>query len=272
MRGLYRGICVVSLFLLATAFAVTQTQPSDNTGGSAAPATSAEPTSGGFYRVGGSVSAPRVVYHVDPEYAEGARREKFQGTCILWVVVSAEGLPRDIRVARVLGHGLDEKAIEAVKQWRFEPARKDGKPVAVAVNVEVAFRLYSNGFEGSIAELEKRANAGDAKAELDLSEAYFQGRDVAKDEKAGYRLLLQAANQRLPKAQFQMGEYTASHGNRPGDDIVAYMWYAVAEHNGYKQSKKKMKELAARMSPQDIAEAQARAQSWPNPPVSTSPQ
>ncbi len=54
----------------------------------------------------------------------------------------ADGKPRDVKVARSLGLGLDEKAIEAVNQWKFEPAKKDGKPVAVAINVEVTFRLY----------------------------------------------------------------------------------------------------------------------------------
>jgi len=272
MRGMFRSICVVSLLLLASEFAIAQTQSPDNTGGGTAPnAGPAQSAGGGVFRVGGGVSPPRVIYGPDPEYAEGARKEKFQGTCVLYLVVSPEGLPRDIRVARVLGHGLDEKAIEAVKRWRFEPARKDGKPVAVAVNVEVAFRLFGGPLEGRIVQLEQRANAGDAKAELELSDAYFQGRDVTKDEKEGYRLLLQAANQKLPKAQFQMGEYTARQGSRPGDYVVAYMWYALAERNGYKQSKKKMKELAARMSAENIAEAQGRAQSWPNLPDSASP-
>jgi protein TonB len=56
--------------------------------------------------------------------------------------VGPDGKPRDIHVSRTLGLGLDEKAIEAVNQWKFEPALKDGKPVAVAINVEVQFRLY----------------------------------------------------------------------------------------------------------------------------------
>ena len=78
----------------------------------------------------------------DPEYSEEARKAKYQGTCVLWLVVGPDGRPRDIKVARTLGLGLDEKAIEAVKQWKFEPAMKDGKPVAVQINVEVSFRLY----------------------------------------------------------------------------------------------------------------------------------
>jgi len=97
---------------------------------------------GGAFRVGGGVSAPRPVYAPDPEYSEEARKAKFQGTCVLWLVVGPDGRPRDIRAARTLGLGLDEKAIEAVKNWKFEPALKDGKPVAVMINVEVSFRLY----------------------------------------------------------------------------------------------------------------------------------
>ncbi len=99
-------------------------------------------TGGGAFRVGGGVSAPKVVFSPDPEYSEEARKAKYQGTCVLWLVVGPDGKPRDIRVQRTLGLGLDEKAIEAVKTWRFEPALKDGKPVAVQINVEVSFRLY----------------------------------------------------------------------------------------------------------------------------------
>jgi len=99
-------------------------------------------TGGGAFRVGGGVSAPKVIYQPDPEYSEEARKAKYQGTCVLWLVVGPDGRPRDIRVQRTLGLGLDEKAIEAVKTWRFEPALKDGKPVAVQINVEVSFRLY----------------------------------------------------------------------------------------------------------------------------------
>jgi len=99
-------------------------------------------TGGGVFRVGGGVSAPRPVFTPDPEYSEEARKAKYQGTCVLWLIVGPDGKPRDIKVARTLGLGLDEKAIEAVKQWKFEPAMKDGKPVAVQINVEVSFRLY----------------------------------------------------------------------------------------------------------------------------------
>ena len=97
---------------------------------------------GGVFRVGGGVSPPRALDTPDPEYSEEARKAKYQGTCVLWLIVGPDGKPRDIKVARKLGMGLDEKAIQAVRSWKFEPAMKDGKPVAVQINVEVNFRLY----------------------------------------------------------------------------------------------------------------------------------
>jgi protein TonB len=96
---------------------------------------------GGVYRVGGGVTAPIVLSKKDPEYSEEARKAKYQGTVLLSIEVSPSGLASNIRVVRSLGLGLDEKAIEAVKQWKFKPGYKDGKPVTVAATIEVNFRL-----------------------------------------------------------------------------------------------------------------------------------
>ena len=93
-------------------------------------------------KVGGGISAPQAISTPDPKYTEEARSAKTQGTCILWMIVDDQGRPRDIRVVRGLGMGLDSKAIEAVKQWKFQPALKDGRPVNVQISVEVGFRLY----------------------------------------------------------------------------------------------------------------------------------
>lgn len=82
---------------------------------------------GGVYRVGGGVSAPRVIYDPDPEYSEEARQAKYQGTVVLWVVIGADGRAREVQVQRALGMGLDQKAVEAVRSWRFQPAMKDGQ-------------------------------------------------------------------------------------------------------------------------------------------------
>ena len=96
---------------------------------------------GGAYRIGGGVSAPTVIYQVEPEYSEEARKAKYAGKVMLSIVVDEEGLPQNIRVVRKLGLGLDEKAIEAVQKWRFNPGMKDGKPVPVQATIEVTFRL-----------------------------------------------------------------------------------------------------------------------------------
>jgi periplasmic protein TonB len=97
---------------------------------------------GGIYHVGGGVSAPRPIYDPDPEYSEEARKAKYQGSVLLWAIIGPDGRPRDLRIARSLGMGLDQKAVDAVTKWRFAPAIKDGQPVAVQVNIEVSFRLY----------------------------------------------------------------------------------------------------------------------------------
>jgi periplasmic protein TonB len=97
---------------------------------------------GNLYRPGNGISAPRPIYDPEPEYSPEARAAKYQGTVILQAIISPDGRPRDLRVARSLGMGLDEKAVEAVYNWLFEPARKDGRAVPVMIQIEVSFHLY----------------------------------------------------------------------------------------------------------------------------------
>jgi periplasmic protein TonB len=95
----------------------------------------------GIYKAGNGVSKPELIRKVEPEYSEEARKAKFQGVVVLYIVVDPNGNAINPRVMKSLGLGLDEKALEAVKQWKFKPGYKDGKPVAVAATVEVSFRL-----------------------------------------------------------------------------------------------------------------------------------
>jgi TonB family protein len=94
------------------------------------------------FEVGGDVTAPVPTYTPDPEYSEEARAAGYQGSCVLSLIVDANGNPRDIRVERSQGMQLDQRAIESLRHSRFEPARKQGKPVAVRTTVEFSFRLY----------------------------------------------------------------------------------------------------------------------------------
>ena len=88
------------------------------------------------------VTRPRPRYTPEPEYTETARHERYQGVVVLEMIVDSTGKVRDATVLRPLGMGLDDTAVSKVLTWRFDPARVDGKPVAVLMNVEVAFNLY----------------------------------------------------------------------------------------------------------------------------------
>lgn len=94
--------------------------------------------------VGPGITPPHAVFTPDPEYPESLRKgkHKIQGTCVLGMTVDKQGLAQDVHVTRSLDKRLDQNAIDAVKRWKFQPAMRDGKPVAVLTSVEVDFRLY----------------------------------------------------------------------------------------------------------------------------------
>jgi TonB family protein len=102
---------------------------------------SSEPPTPDVYRVGGGVTAPMLVSKAEPAYTQQARIAKYQGTALLSVEIGEDGVARNIKVARGLGFGLDQKAVEAVKQWRFKPGVKGGEPVKVAAQIEINFAL-----------------------------------------------------------------------------------------------------------------------------------
>jgi TonB family protein len=99
---------------------------------------------GHVYRVSkqSGVIAPKIIYQFDPELSEKARELKEQGTVTISLIVGADGKPRNLKVECSSALDLNEKALEGVKDWRFQPATKDGKPVMVEVSVGVEFRLY----------------------------------------------------------------------------------------------------------------------------------
>jgi TonB family protein len=94
-----------------------------------------------FYKVGGDVKPPVPVYQPEPAYTPQGRKDKVQGTVVLWVGVDASGNVAGVKLVKGVGKGMDESAIETVRTWKFKPATKKGKPVPVMCVVEVGFRL-----------------------------------------------------------------------------------------------------------------------------------
>jgi TonB family protein len=89
----------------------------------------------------GGVTAPKALYHPDPEYTDRARRKKISGTVLLSIVVTPEGTVRDAKVTTSLDKDLDQQALNVVNTWKFQPATKDDKPVPVRIAVEMTFRI-----------------------------------------------------------------------------------------------------------------------------------
>jgi TonB family protein len=85
------------------------------------------------------IVAPRVTHQVNPVYREDEEAFRITGSVIVGLVVSSKGEPKDVHVVRGLDKAVDQSAVEAVQQWQFEAARKDGKPVAVRITVEIRF-------------------------------------------------------------------------------------------------------------------------------------
>ena len=108
-----------------------------------APQTPSQPY-GQVYKIDKDVSAPKLTSSTPPVYPESARKDKgkFEGSCVVGMVVDASGAPHDVHITRSLGPDFDASAIKAVQQYRFDPAMRAGEPVAVSVNVEVNFKKY----------------------------------------------------------------------------------------------------------------------------------
>src|SRR5450432_1662943 len=93
------------------------------------------------YRVGNGTTAPRLIKKLEPAYTEEARAAKIAGTVLLQIVIEPNGTATDLQLLKGVGFGLDEKAVEAINQWRFQPGTRNGVPVPVQATIEVNFRL-----------------------------------------------------------------------------------------------------------------------------------
>jgi TonB family protein len=207
-------------------------------------------------------TAAHGIYTPQPDYTEVAREARREGVCVLSLIVGLDGRTSNIIVTKKLGLGLDEKAVEAVRTWKFEPGRRNGRPVPTHLTLSVQFKLIGND---KIVDLSERVKLGDPAAELELANAYFAGRDIPKDESRGLALLERAARDGLPAAQFQMGERTYGNGSDPQNYVAAYVWYVLAERGGFAQSQAKAEILAAEMTSEQLSEAQKLLDKWVTP-------
>lgn len=138
-------ICVRHLFDESMSIAVSVRESPQ---GNASPATDSSPAAGsgsaeGPYKVGGNISAPIVIQSVPAKFSSYARKKKISGSCQIGLIVDVNGIPQDVHVIQSLEPSLDQNAIDAIKEYRFRPAMKDGSmPVPVVLTVKVDFRLW----------------------------------------------------------------------------------------------------------------------------------
>ena len=136
------ALLFLSVLLLPSKTFAQTAAPQDSGGGAGASAPAGSGNYGPLRRIGGGVSAPAVLFHVAPQFSEEARQKKFMGVVLINMIVDQQGRPQNVHVLRGVGMGLDEKAIKAVKQYKFKPALLGGKPVPVELNVEINFQMF----------------------------------------------------------------------------------------------------------------------------------
>jgi len=211
------------------------------------------------------VFPPRPLHTPNPKYPAESRRAGIQGTSILSLVVGTDGLPRDIKVVRKLDDVLDERALEKVGTWRYQPAMKNDQPVEVEILVKIAFRLRDATHQ-KIADLWKGSDCADPKSEWALYKAYRDGAGVPQDEQLAMWFLKRAADWNLPEAQFEMGEHFYENPDGPRDYVSAYMWYALSKRAGGHDGERMLKTLAGEMTLEQLSEAEVRVGYWPEDP------
>jgi TonB family protein len=209
---------------------------------------------------------PRAIYSTEVEYTDEARQAKFEGSCLVSMIINPDGTPSNVVVTKKIGMGMDERIVETIGKWKFEPGRHSGKPVMSHLDLTLTFKLFGAN-TAKLLDLSEKARGGDPAAEFELANAFFEGRDIPKDEVQGMALLERAARSGHPQAQFQMGERAYGDGNSPENYISAYLWYVQAQRSGAEQAEAKVTELEARMTPDQLSEARKRLESSPTNPA-----
>jgi TPR repeat protein len=144
--------------------------------------------------------------------------------------------------------------VEAVRRSKFEPARRNGRAVSSRFTMSFAFHLLG-GDSAEFFRLSEKAATGDPEAEFALAKAFFEGREIPRDDARGMALLARAARGGLADAQLALGERLWGDGHDAAELVPAYVWFALAQRKGVAAAGQRAGELEARMSPAQRVEA-----------------
>ena len=205
--SMYKG-AVVAAFLCVGSFA--QEQPKT------------------VYRVGNGRTAPVLTARKEPGYSEEARFAKLQGAVTVALTIGEDGKPRDIRVVKPLGLGLDETAIAAVSSWEFTPGTKEGKPVAVQATIEVNFRLMMDARYWSLSGARFTRLAGAERPRLIKAP---QEASEEASEVATVRVAFDIDPNGVP-VNIQVGNSSDPKSSQPASDLIAGWRFEPATNNG----------------------------------------
>lgn len=255
-----KRLCLLSLLLLV-ATAIAQSVPS---------ATVESPDSVPLYKPGSGVSAPVPLSHPEPEISEQARVQKRSGIVTLTAIVRNDGRVSDVKVARGYDPEFDAAALKAVKQWTFDPARKDGVPVAVKISIEVAFDIGYNG-EPAMRDWQSQlctrplttAAAPDTPAAAMVAGCGKLGQAKHKKQWA----LAIPDFERSAAGGFADAQLMLAGMNEDGmgvkkDKVAALKWFQIALHSGSSGAQQEIDRLSKKMKSKDVESASAQANEW----------
>jgi TonB family protein len=248
------------------------------------------------YLVRSGVTPPVPISRVEPKFTELARDAEFQGPVLVQIVVNAEGQATDAHVNKKVGMGLDEEAIASVLQWKFQPATKDGQPVAVYAQVEVTFRglnpsdsswmaaasrsndsvawtrvgkahywgkNVTQNYLAALSWFQKAAAQDEARAESYLGMMYSQGQGVHKDSAEAAGWFRKSAEQNDVVGQVYLGKVYMEGDGLPIDFVQAHLWLSLAKQGGQAaQAASLLEQLLPKMTPTEIESAKVLLQGF----------
>jgi TonB family protein len=213
------------------------------------------------YKIGGAVTSPKVMSKREPEYSELARKLGVTGEVWFRVVVGEDGVPRDLAITKAAGYGLDERAMESVRTWRFSPGQKDGKPAAVQVTLAVSFHILGKNkldahrlaFQEALTKVNDPAQHAEAVAAIEkaakervweafqfLAVSYEQGSNgFAQDDKRAREILEGCAkNTGAVVCRLEAGRLLLKSAGNDRDEIrSAHAWLELAVEQGSAEAK-----------------------------------